>query len=102
MGDPTAGLQRLYLPQPGPPTKGYTNPTGYSNPEVTKLWNAAAETLNTEERAKNFYAVQVILAEDINTVPVVDTRLKDVARKYVKGIWTGPYEETTPNFWIDK
>lgn len=63
-GDPEIGLSRLYHTSMIRPT-GYVNVARYSNPEVDRLFDAAASAMDQKERAKAYYRVQEILTEEL-------------------------------------
>jgi len=98
-GDPAIGISRAYasLPQPLP----YTNPTGYSNPKVDELFNKAVETPFRNERAKHYFEVQKIIAQDLPALALIDRVEADVASIKFKGLWVSsqPYDEWDQVWW---
>lgn len=85
-GDPAIGVVRSYVTA-ATPVRPFTNPTGYSNPEVDRLAKAGASTLDLEERAKHYVRLQEIVARDLPAVNLVDRPEVDVASRKVQGLW---------------
>jgi peptide/nickel transport system substrate-binding protein len=85
-GDPAIGVVRSYVTATTP-VRPFTNPTGYSNPEVDRLAKAGASTLDLEERAKHYVRLQEIVARDLPAVNLVDRPEVDVASRKVQGLW---------------
>ncbi|MFX7209388.1 hypothetical protein ABTI39_19965, partial [Acinetobacter baumannii] len=63
--DPTVGVQRLYWSKNFKPGVPFSNGSGYSNPEVDRLLEAAAVESDPAKRRELFYAFQVIVATDL-------------------------------------
>ena len=80
-GDPALGVARTYISSNIRKGILFSNTAGYSNPEVDRLFEAAAVETVDSKRQELYSAVQKILVED---VPVA---------------WM--FEQDTPNF-IDK
>jgi peptide/nickel transport system substrate-binding protein len=85
-GDPAIGVVRSYVTA-AKPVRPFTNPTGYSNPEVDRLARLGASTLDLEERAKHYFQIQEIVAQDLPAVNIVDRPEVDVASKKARGLW---------------
>lgn len=77
-GDPAVGIQRLYHTDAidGRP---YRNASGYSNPEVDRLFDEGATKGTQEERAPFYHDLQVILAEDLPSLVLIDIIAVDLA-----------------------
>jgi peptide/nickel transport system substrate-binding protein len=63
-GDPSIGIARAYVSteiRPAP----FVNLARYSNPEVDRLFNEGAASMNRKTRAKAYFKAQEILAEEL-------------------------------------
>ncbi|MCC8978152.1 ABC transporter substrate-binding protein [Bradyrhizobium acaciae] len=69
--DPTVGVQRLYWSKNFKPGVPFSNGSGYSNPEVDRLLEAAAIESDPAKRRELFYAFQVIVATDLPDINLV-------------------------------
>lgn len=69
MPDPTLGVQRLYWSKNIVPGTSYSNASGYSNPEMDRLLEAAQIEPSDDERRKLFIKVQQLAQEDL---PILD------------------------------
>ena len=87
-------------------TGGDINVMGYSNKEVDELLEKAARISDKNERAKYYFKVQEILAEDLPIYPIAEVTYLYVHKDYVKDL---PYQ--LPNVvaynnyaktWLDK
>lgn len=84
-GDPSLGVARTFVTSSiGRP---YGNPSGYSNPEVDRLFALAETGIDQADRAKHYTAVQKILAQDLPSLAIRDYRTQDVATKKLSGAW---------------
>lgn len=87
-GDPALGISRLYVSTSiGKAT--YNNASGYSNPEVDRLFAEGATQTTQKDRVAPYYKVQKILADDIPTFPLVEVPNIHVARAGLKGMYDG-------------
>lgn len=84
-GDPALGIERAYVSTSIDVNFG--NASGYSNPEVDRLFQEGRFLTTYAERSVPYYAVQEILAEDIPSFPMIETKLNDVAFVGVEGLW---------------
>ncbi len=87
-------------------TGGDINVMGYSNPEVDKLLEKAAKLTDKNERAKLYFKVQEILAQDLPIYPIAEVMYNYVHKDYVKGL---PYQlpgvvayNNYAKTWLDK
>ncbi len=64
--------------------------TGYKNPAVDLLLDAATMLTQRDLRASIYEVVQKILAQDVPFIPLLQGKLYVVAQPYVKGILVGP------------
>jgi len=86
-GDPALGVERLYISS-AIRKAPFVNASGYSNPEIDKLFAEGANATATADRARAYRAAQVILAEDLPVLPIWQTALINVATSRVKGKWS--------------
>ncbi len=85
-GDPALGVSRLYVSS-AIRKAPFVNCSGYSNPEVDKLFDQGAQLADQTKRAEAYKQVQVILAHDLPVFPFWETALINVASKSVHGKW---------------
>jgi peptide/nickel transport system substrate-binding protein len=95
-GDPALGIARLYVTDSIKQGTTFNNASRYSNPEVDALFAHGQNGLTREERAKDYFKVQEILAHDLPVLTIhqqaeidaTSARLQDVflAANY---IWWG-------------
>ncbi|GJD48344.1 Glutathione-binding protein GsiB [Methylobacterium crusticola] len=69
--DPTVGVQRLYWSKNVKPGVPFSNGSGYANPEVDRLLEAAAVETDPARRRALFCAFQTIVAQDLPDVNLV-------------------------------
>lgn len=96
-GDPALGVERLYISS-AIRKAPFVNASGYSNPEVDKLFAEGADATATADRARAYRQVAVILAEDLPVLPIWQTALINVATRRVKGKWSW---STGYDYWDD-
>ena len=96
-GDPALGVARLYVTS-AIKKAPFVNASGYSNPEVDKLFAEGADLTTSAARAVPYYKVQEILARDLPVFPIWQTALLNVAREQVKGPWAW---STGYSYWED-
>lgn len=87
-GDVALGVQRIYItsaigPQP------FTNASGYSNPEVDRLFAEGAAAHRPEDRAPAYFRVQEILAEEIPSLVLTEAPQNDLVRAELKDVERG-------------
>lgn len=85
-GDPALGVSRLYITS-AIRKAPFVNASGYSNPEVDKLFDEGASLAQQDQRAEAYKKVQVVLARDLPVFPIWETALISVASKLVAGKW---------------
>ncbi|MGH7709028.1 MAG: ABC transporter substrate-binding protein [Vulcanimicrobiaceae bacterium] len=92
-GDPAIGIARAYITTP--PGKPFTNPTNFSDPNVDKLFEEAASTVDVAVRKKDYDALQVLLAKALPLVPLIDRTEVDAAQANLRDLWQSrqPYDE---------
>jgi peptide/nickel transport system substrate-binding protein len=87
--DPTVGTQRWYDSRSFKRGVPFANPAHYANPQVDRLWDAAAVEADVDKRADLFRQLQQILARDIPILPqIVPDRIIAV-RRDVRGYALG-------------
>jgi peptide/nickel transport system substrate-binding protein len=69
--DPTVGVQRLYWSKNFKPGVPFSNGSGYSNPEVDRLLEAAAVEIDPAKRLEDFDRFQRIVAQEIPDIGIV-------------------------------
>ncbi|MEW5835637.1 MAG: hypothetical protein ACOZJZ_01320 [Pseudomonadota bacterium] len=62
--DPDSGVRRMYVSN-NIGNIPFSNAAAYRNPEVDRLFAAAAESDNVDERARHYAAIQRIVADDL-------------------------------------
>ncbi len=101
-GDPAIGLSRYYTTSSIKPIP-FVNVVRYSNPEVDRLFDEAASAVDRKKRAKAYWRVQEILAEELpyiwlfefaHDTNLVKSKFKNCFRRvfssqYVEVWWTG-------------
>ncbi|MFV0462070.1 MAG: ABC transporter substrate-binding protein [Nostocoides sp.] len=83
--DPALGIARAYVTSSIGARFG--NASGYSKPEVDKLFNAGRSGTTNDDRAVPYREVQTILAQDLPVMPLIETKLNDVQSKRTHGLW---------------
>lgn len=86
--DPTLGVQRVYWSKNIVKGVPFSNSSGYANPEMDKVLEAAQSEIDPEARKKLFYRMQQIAQEDL---PVIDIFVADwntVHAKSLKNVTT--------------
>lgn len=101
--DPTVGVQRLYWSKNFKPGVPFSNGSGYSNPEVDRLLEAAAVESDPAKRRELFHAFQVIVATDLPDVNLVTGANLTIANRRVRD-HTTTIDGPSANFadvWLD-
>jgi peptide/nickel transport system substrate-binding protein len=101
--DPTVGVQRLYWSKNFKPGVPFSNGSGYSNPEVDRLLEAAAVEGDPIKRRELFNAFQVIVATDLPDVNLVTGANLTIANRKVHD-HTTTIDGPSANFadvWLD-
>ncbi|MDT6941298.1 ABC transporter substrate-binding protein [Brucella pseudogrignonensis] len=86
-GDPALGVARTYISSNIRKGVMFSNTSGYSNPKVDELFEAAAGELDSEKRQAYYTEVQQLLVEEMPVLwlaeqkypTIYDNRLKEVA-----------------------
>ncbi|WP_316233679.1 ABC transporter substrate-binding protein [Bradyrhizobium sp. SZCCHNPS2010] len=82
--DPTVGVQRLYWSKNFKPGVPFSNGSGYSNPEVDRLLEAAAVESDPAKRRELFRRFQVIVATDLPDINLVTGANLTIANRKVR------------------
>lgn len=84
MSDPTIGVQRIFWGPNIVKGVGFSNGSGYRNPEVDKLLEAAQVAPTQEERVRHWRQIQKILATDLPVIPLINVKYTTVLNKRVR------------------
>jgi len=83
--DPALGIARAFV------TSGigktFANPSGYSNPEVDKLFEDGESGTTYEQRGPAYRKVQEIIAQDVPSLTIRQYLNIDAATKRLRGLW---------------
>jgi peptide/nickel transport system substrate-binding protein len=100
-GDPALGVARAYISS-AIEKAPFVNCSGYSNPEVDKLFVDGASAPTQDQRAVPYKEVQVILARDLPIIPFWEAAHVNVANRRVQGPWaTGTGYEFWEDVWLE-
>ena len=99
-GDPALGISRTFVTSAiGRP---YGNPTGYSNPEVDRLFDSGETETDQAVRGKTYAEVQTILARDMPNMAIRDYRTIDAATVKLHGAWDVLGPVSLGDAWLEK
>jgi peptide/nickel transport system substrate-binding protein len=101
-GDPALGIARAFVTESIKQGSNFNNVSRYSKPEVDDLFNKGRDASSREERAKYYYRVQEILAQDLPTLTLHQDALIDVASVRVHNIFSGGQFPLWDIVWMDK
>jgi peptide/nickel transport system substrate-binding protein len=90
MGDPTLGVQRIYLTSNIKPGIGFANATRYSDPEIDGLWAAVANELDPAKRNEAFHKIQRKLTVDSPLIWLLELDMVALQNKRVQNLITSP------------
>ena len=88
--DPSAGVQRLYYGPNIRPGVAFANASGYANPALDKLWDAALIESDTARRKAQFAEAQRIIQTDLPILNLFEMAFTTVFNKKVHDHTTGP------------
>lgn len=87
--DPQVGVQRLYWSKNIIPGVAYSNGTGYTNPEVDALLEAAAVETIHAERVRMWHEIQRIVAAEVPNFPLLAPQWLTIYNTRIDGHTTG-------------
>jgi peptide/nickel transport system substrate-binding protein len=92
--DPEIGVRRVYDSDNIAPIP-FSNGAGYRNPEVDRLLQEGATTLDRQARARTYAALQKVLVEDLPYFWIIDSEGARAYRNRFTGfrLWTGAFAE---------
>lgn len=100
-GDPAAGISRCYTTSSilGKP---FSNVARYSNPEVDRLFDEAAASMDQKTRGRAYHKVQEILTEDLPYMWLFAPGSFDtcIAKSKVKGVFETIHGPRYDNTWL--
>lgn len=102
--DPTIGVHRFYWSQNIREGVPYSNGSGYSNPAVDALLEAAAVEMDPVARRQEYAEFQRLVMADVPTLPLVAARRGTIANIVVKDHTLraiGPFG-TLADAWLDR
>ena len=88
--DPSAGVQRLYYGPNIRPGVAFANASGYSNPVLDKLWEAALVEGDPAKRRAQFAEIQQIVQRDLPILNLFEMAFTTVSNRKVHDHTTGP------------
>ncbi|HVW57260.1 MAG TPA: ABC transporter substrate-binding protein [Rhizobiaceae bacterium] len=88
-GDPALGIARLYVTDSIKKGSTFNNASQYSNPEVDKLFREGQNGRTEEERAKDYFKVQEILARDLPVLTIHQQAEIDAASNRLHDVFFG-------------
>ncbi len=97
-GDPALGLGRIFLTSAI--GKAYSNASGYSNPEVDRLFAEAEKGTSEEERGKIYRQAQKILADDLPVFTLREFLAYDVYSSNIQGLDNDAYLPSWTDAWL--
>ena len=86
-GDPALGIARLYVTDSINKGSTFNNASRYSNPEVDALFTHGQNGLTREERAKDYFKVQELLARDLPVLTIHQQAEIDVASSKLRNVF---------------
>ena len=100
-GDPALGTARAYVSS-AIKKAPFVNCSGYSNPDVDRLFEQGATAATLEARAIPYKQAQVVLAHDLPLLPFWESAQMNVASTRVQGQWAwGTGYEYWEDVWLD-
>lgn len=87
-GDPAMGVARTYVMSQIKKGSPWNNVEGYENPELDKIWDAAAIEPNTEKRQELYNQIQQQIVEDVPIAWLLELEFPTIYRCNVKDLVT--------------
>ena len=88
--DPSAGVQRLYYGPNVRPGVAFANASGYANPALDKLWEAALIEADPAKRRAQFAEAQQIVQRDVPILNLFEMAFTTVYNRRVHDHTIGP------------
>lgn len=85
-GDPALGVERFHIASNIVKGSPFANVQGYSNPELDKVWTAAASETDEAKRQELYTQIQKTLVEDASLTYLVDMEFPTLSRNKVKNL----------------
>lgn len=101
-GDPALGIARSYVTSSIKKGSAFNNASQYSNPEVDLLFDEGRDAATPEERAKAYFKVQEILAQDMPVLVLHQRASIHASIKELKGYSLGGGYPWWSEAWLDK
>lgn len=102
--DPTIGVHRFYSSKNIKEGVAFSNGSGYANPKVDALLDAATIEVHPDQRKQEYADFQRIIMEDVPTLPLCATNRVTIANVKVKDHTLraiGPFG-TLADVWLDQ
>ena len=87
-GDPALGVSRTYISSNIRKGIPFTNTSGYSNPDVDRLFEEAAVATSDAKRQELYSAVQKLLVEEVPIVWLIEQDYPNFIEKKLKNVIT--------------
>ena len=97
-GDPALGLARAFVT--ATIGRGYGNPSGYSNPEVDRLFAEAEQGTTEVARGDIYKKIQKILADDLPEFTLRERVLYDAYNSQIQGVEADAFFESWKSEWL--
>jgi peptide/nickel transport system substrate-binding protein len=101
-GDPALGVARAYHSESIKQGTTFNNATGYSNPEVDKLFDEGRDAPNQAARAVAYHKVQEILARDLPVLLVHQQAQIGAASTRLNDMWGAAVYQWWNKVWVRK
>jgi peptide/nickel transport system substrate-binding protein len=101
-GDPALGVSRTYHSEAIKQGQSFNNATGYSNPEVDTLFDKGRDAANPEERAKQYFKVQEVLARDLPVLTIHQQAQIGVSSVQLRNQWKAAVYQWWHQIWLAK
>jgi peptide/nickel transport system substrate-binding protein len=89
-GDPSISIVQTYWTKGILPGANLSNASGYSNPEMDSVIEAAAQELSTEKRVELFKQFQAIAQRDLPLIPLVEIPFFTIHDKRLVNTYDSP------------
>jgi peptide/nickel transport system substrate-binding protein len=100
--DPALGIARTYVTSSINPKRTANNVSRYSNPVVDELFQKGQDASTLDERAKYYFEVQKVLADELPVLPIYESPQYEVSSSRVHGLDADPYYPWSPGLWLKK